>query len=40
MLWHNYLYENIMFTSKQDSALLGKGKAWVAGREKENVGVN
>jgi len=27
MLWYNYLYENTMFTSKQDTALLGKENA-------------
>jgi len=31
MLWHIYLYENIMSTNKRYSALFGKGKAWVAG---------
>ncbi len=25
MLWHNYLYENVIFTNKQDAALFGKG---------------
>jgi hypothetical protein len=24
MLWYNYLYENTMFTNKQDTSLLGK----------------
>jgi hypothetical protein len=28
MLWYNYLYENKMFTNKQDAALLGKENAW------------
>ncbi len=40
MLLHNYLYENRMFTNKQDAALFGKGKAWVAGWGKVSVGVN
>jgi hypothetical protein len=26
MLWYNNLYENTMFTNKQDAALLGKEK--------------
>ncbi len=30
MLWYNYLYENTMFTNKQDAALLGKENAWEA----------
>jgi len=40
MLWYNYLYENTLFTNKQDEALFGKGKAWVAGWGKENVDIN
>jgi hypothetical protein len=30
-LFHSYLYENIMFTSKWDAAILGKENAWEAG---------
>ncbi len=40
MILHNYLYEIIMFTNTQEAALFGKGKAWVAGSGKENVGIN
>jgi len=40
MLWHNYLYENILLTNKRDAALFGNGKAWVAGEGKESVGIN
>ncbi len=40
MLLNNYLYEIRMLTNKQDAALFGKGKAWVAGWGKESVGIN
>ncbi len=40
MLVHNYLYENTVFTNKQDATLFGKGKAWVAGEGKEGDGAD
>ncbi len=39
MQWYTYLYENKIFTNKWDPALFGKGKAWVAGKGKERVGL-
>ncbi len=33
--WYNYLYENTMFTKKQDAALSGKENACEGGVVKE-----
>ena len=38
MLWYTYLYENILFTNKQDTALFIERKdAWEASEEENRV---